>query len=187
MRKHTRIIIATTAAVGMFLPLTACGSIQDKIEKKVVEEIGGKMVGGDLDIDTDEGGFSITGDDGESMTLGSKTLPEDWPADMPLPQGAELLQSVSITDDEDGDIMTGIFTAPGETRAMAEQVSQAMTGAGYPPTDQEPIKGEMGDIVTDIRTYESAEFTVMVSISNMADEEGDVSISYYLGEPDYEE
>lgn len=187
MKKHTRIIIATTAAFGMFLPLTACGAIQDKIEKKVVEEVGGKMVGGDVDIDTDEGAISITGDDGESMKLGGQTLPENWPADMPLPQGHELLQSVSMTDAEDGEVMTAIFIATGVTPDVAEQISQAMNSAGYAPTDQEPLKIEMSDMVSDMRTYESADYGVMVTISNMADEEGNVTISYYLAEPDNEE
>lgn len=184
--KFTRTALAATAALSLLIPLSACGSIQDKIEKKVVEEVAGKMAGGDVSIDTDEGSISLTDEDGASLELGSKTLPADWPADIPMPQDYTLLQAASMTDPDEGPTLTAIITAPGEVNTMAEQLSQAMSGSAYQPTDAEPIQGEIGEITTDVRFYESSQHSVMVNVSNITEDEGTVTIQYYVTDPKQE-
>ncbi len=185
--KITRTLIATTAALGLLVPLSACGAIEDKIQEKVGEKVAGEILGGDVDVDTDGGSISIQGDDGASMEIGGQSLPAHWPADIPLPDNHTLLQVVSLDDADDGQTISAIFDAPGETKVMALHLSEAMTAAGYLPRDAEPITGEMGGMVTDMRSYQSADFAVMVTVSNMADEEGDLSVMYHVTEPDEEQ
>lgn len=189
MRKHTRIIIATTAAAGLFLPLTACGSIQDKVEKKVAEEIAGKALGGDVDIDTDgeDGSVSFTDEDGSSMNIGGKSLPEEWPADLPVPENHEILTSMTINDPEEGPSTMVTFTGDGDVAELAEQLSQALNSSGYASTGEGPNTIELGDMTTDMRTYESASNTVMLTVMDMGEDDEPLTIQYLVGVPDADE
>ncbi|HHU30567.1 MAG: hypothetical protein QM368_08865 [Bacillota bacterium] len=65
----------------MLLPIaTGCG-VKEKISREITEGIINKVTDG-ADIDLNEGAFTITGEDGEKLTIGSAKWPEDQAAAM---------------------------------------------------------------------------------------------------------
>lgn len=75
--------------------------IKAKVEKKIGEGIAEKMIegatGGKVDIsglDAEKGEMTITGKDGEKVTIGGG-LPKDMPKDIPVYPGSEVKGSLS--------------------------------------------------------------------------------------------
>lgn len=178
MNRLTRTAIAVMASLGLLVPLAGCGSIQGKMEEKVTEKIAGEVLGGEVDLDTDDGSVTITDDDGGSMEIGGNELPADWPRDLPLPDDYQIIHVSDIDNDHDGRQITVAFAAPGEVFDVAGQLHQETLAAGYSVAeDSEEMKLDSGDIKSEIHGYESGQTQVLISVSSMADDDL-LTISY---------
>jgi hypothetical protein len=85
-----RKIIAIAVLSGFTL---ACGGVGDAIGDKVGEEIAEKALEGSSGSDVElgrDGSMTVTGADGSMSTLGSATLPSDWPSDVPTVKNGTL-------------------------------------------------------------------------------------------------
>jgi hypothetical protein len=85
---------ATIAVLIAATGLTACGAVAEKAGEKATEKAIESQTGGDVDVDTDDGSVSIETEEG-SASFGTGEVPEDWPDDIPLPDGLEVLTSSS--------------------------------------------------------------------------------------------
>ncbi len=78
------------AVLGAALVLgTGCGAAADKAAERVSEEATEEALGGgNVDID-DDGNVEVETEDG-SLSVGTGELPDDWPEDIPVIEGATL-------------------------------------------------------------------------------------------------
>ncbi len=87
----TRRVLMATAALALVFSVSACGKATDKLSEKIAEKSLEGATGGDIDIDGDDGSFSIKTEDGEFSSKTSQDLPDDWPSDiLPIPGGMEI-------------------------------------------------------------------------------------------------
>jgi len=73
--------------------LVVVGSLMRSSGEYAAERALERAVGGDADIDYDDGGVTVKTDEGEWSTGGE--MPKDWPADVPVYAGAKVLSSAS--------------------------------------------------------------------------------------------
>lgn len=90
-----RVLIGLLVVV-FALGLAGCQSVSDKIGEKVGEEIAGGIVGGNVEVDgdavtieTDQGNITMDSSEGE--------LPEEFPADFPIYDGAKVDSTSSLS------------------------------------------------------------------------------------------
>lgn len=81
-KSHIGALVLTAA---LLVPLTGCGSIQDKIAEKVTEEIAEKAVGGNVDITKD--GVKVQTDGVNYETGNDLKWPKESMGDLPEPKG----------------------------------------------------------------------------------------------------
>lgn len=103
-RRHITTTFATAAAAAAMLVTASCGSAAeeagDTAAEQLTERLAESQGGGDVDVDFDsgDGSFSLETEDG-SFETGSGAVPEEWPEDVPLPDGLEVVSgSTSDTD-----------------------------------------------------------------------------------------
>jgi hypothetical protein len=81
--------------------LAGCGG-DDKAAEKIAEKAIEHESGGDVDID--DGEVSVTDEDGNKSTMSSSDkLPEDFPKEIPLPDGAKVTSGTKVSTDGNGD------------------------------------------------------------------------------------
>jgi hypothetical protein len=104
-------------ALALALAAAACGGDEDTS----IDVPGG----GEIDIDGDDGGITISGPSGE-VNIGTGEYPDGWPSDFPIPDGATPAYSVDagggvavwFASDQSVEDLTAFFTG-------------ALPGAGY--------------------------------------------------------
>ena len=80
---------------ALALTVAGCSAAEDKIGEEVGEETAGAVVGGDVEVGGDS--VTATGEDGDvTITGGGSEMPENFPKDFPLHEGAELDSASSI-------------------------------------------------------------------------------------------
>lgn len=90
MSTHARVRRAALAAllvVSLVALLAAC----QRAAEEIVEEQTG------VEIDQEGDSVTITGSEGEEITHEAESLPDDWPADVPVYEGAEVEASTSVS------------------------------------------------------------------------------------------
>jgi hypothetical protein len=101
-----RIAIAA-AAIAVIGTSAGCG-------EQMAEQIGGEIVDGQVEIDDDS--VSITDDEGNEFAAGGgATIPESWPADVPLFPSGDLALATSQSD--------GTATALWETQSPVNEAA----------------------------------------------------------------
>ncbi|MBN1193010.1 MAG: hypothetical protein JXA36_04900 [Coriobacteriia bacterium] len=85
--------------LALALGLVGCKSIQEKIGEEIGEEIVGAAT--DSDVEIDDEGVTIETEDGEVNVTGgdSGELPDGFPEDFPIYDGARIESSSSLTAD----------------------------------------------------------------------------------------
>ena len=109
--------------------LTACGNTVEN----AVEQAAGDAIDGDVDVDLDNGGISITSSDGTQVQIGGNaTIPDSWPSAIPVFEGGTL---ASVTASADGASVSAVwFTDQAPADAIASY-DALMTAAGYVPAE----------------------------------------------------
>lgn len=77
MKNTPYLLLGAVAVVGA-LTLSGCVNPVDAVVDRVLEGQG-------VDIDQNDGKVTIEGEDGESYSIGGTEVPEDFPAELPLP------------------------------------------------------------------------------------------------------
>lgn len=107
-------ITARTAPILLALTtgLAACGGgdgNEDAIEA-AIEQAGGRDV--EIDVDDDSGSYRVETDEGTFEMSTAAELPDDWPSDVPLPDGFVITGGSSIDGGSSGRLVAVSGTAP---------------------------------------------------------------------------
>lgn len=93
----------------------------------VATDENGEVVTGQADSD---GGFVVESADGESVFSTSEGIPEEWPSDIPQPQGLTNVSGTYFAEgDDSGIVVTG--TAAGSLTESFEDFTSALASAGF--------------------------------------------------------
>jgi hypothetical protein len=84
-------VAGPTLAVVLALVLVGCGGIADEVAEEAAE----RVVGSDVEIDTDDGSVTVESDQGTVAIGTGGDLPDGLPDQLPLPDGLEVLASLS--------------------------------------------------------------------------------------------
>ena len=89
-------IAALTCSLGL---IGSCASASEKVSEKLSEKVieSAAEQGVDVEFDGEGGELSIDGENGSSINVGGTTLPEDWPADVPMPEGFTVTTASSFS------------------------------------------------------------------------------------------
>lgn len=160
-------IVRAVVVAGVGLALAGCGSAAENLTERAIEEAGGGQV--DVEMDEDGGSFSVQGEDGEGsyQVSGDGSMPDDWPEDIPLPDG-QVMGSSSFSDDngEFLGLQLRVESSPEETIATVEG---GLQDAGW--EEQSRFEQDSGVTVQYVKDQNRA-----VSIS-VSEAEGGASLS----------
>jgi hypothetical protein len=87
-------VIVVLVALMLVAIAAGCGSVSEKVGEKAAEKMIEKGTGADVDVKGDDVTFKSKEGDAE-VNIGSKKLPDGFPADFPIYKGAELEGSMS--------------------------------------------------------------------------------------------
>jgi len=91
--------VVAVAVAGVALALTGCGQAAEQAAEEAAEQAIEAQGGGDVEIDADGESFSVEGEDGSEFSVGSDELPDDFPAEVPIPEGGTVESSSSVQTD----------------------------------------------------------------------------------------
>jgi hypothetical protein len=167
---------AVAGLVGLVLVVGAsgCGQIGEKIAEEAVEQ---NTNCDNVDIDASEGGFSgdCEGEEIDVNASGNASLPDDWPADLAPPEGANISSSTSL---EGPPRTLGVIAGiDGDPAAIYSGIKDQLTAAGY--TIESDISTDDGGGTV---TATGPEWTANVIVSTIAAEalDGNVGVTYSL-------
>jgi hypothetical protein len=118
-----RIRTGIAAAALTALTLTACGGGEKALENAIEDATGGEA---DVDLDGD-GSVSISTPDGEYNSGGAAALPDDFPSEIPLPEGD--VELVATYKEANGWFLT--YSAPSVTDGYCEAYFDGFVAAGF--------------------------------------------------------
>lgn len=143
-----RYLVAAAAAV---LSLTACGGGSDNAIEQAIED----ATGGSVDINTDgDGNVQIDTEDGSFSSGGSAEVPDDFPSDVPLPDGIGLTTTLS---DESGWYL--YYESGDLTAEYCEDFLASYEDAGFTEDTRFEASGDLTGI------YSSDQYSVTASCS----------------------
>mgnify|MGYP000939973509 CR=1 FL=1 len=89
--------------LGLSLLLTGCSftdQLGQKAGEKIIEKTIESQTGGKVDIDADGQSMTIKGDNGESVTMGSAKLPDNFPKDILVLDDAKFIFSMASGEND---------------------------------------------------------------------------------------
>jgi hypothetical protein len=139
----TRPSLLRPVAIGavLILTVTGCGNAVEGIAEKAVERAIEDEVGGDASVEVDEDSVTIDTEQG-SITAGSGSVPEDFPADIRLVEG-EVTFAQRI-DGADGTGWSVQIVTTGDAAAVADQVRADLADAGFSVDEQAELAAADG-------------------------------------------
>lgn len=146
----TRILAAGGAGLLAVSALAACGGASEQAAQTMAEEAVEGAIGGDVDISDDS--MTVTDAEGNEMAVGSDiTIPDTWPAEVPLFDGTLSVASVQA----DGTAYA-MWTTDLDASSAADTYGESLATAGYSLTQDATV----GTMV--MREYSSPTRTVSV-------------------------
>lgn len=126
----------------------------------VATDENGEVITGQADGD---GGFVVEGSDGDAVFATTDGIPEQWPSDVPQPQGLSNVTGAYFADgDESNIVVTG--TAAGSLTDAFEGYTSALTSAGF---DEESTFTQGDEAAS--ATFLRGELRISVSIQSVGD------------------
>jgi hypothetical protein len=163
----------TMAVVAVLaLGTTACGSIAERVTEGVLE----RAAGGDVDIDFDEDGGSVTVETSEGTARfgAGGTLPDSFPDDVPLPSADYQVAQSFEQSGSDGvavQVSLGVEAAASD---IAEELEGEFAAGGW---ENESTSRTSGDGFTQITmVFLKDDLRVMLMI--MADDGEEAIVAY---------
>ena len=118
---------AMPGLVAMALTLSACGS--DTAQESLVEALA-DVEGLDVEIDGDDFGYRIEGDDGVMVVGSGASVPSGFPDDFPIYEDAEIVTSYEAEDE----LMVQL-SALGSFEAVMHTYTQSLEASGWEATE----------------------------------------------------
>lgn len=167
------------AALGA-AALVGVGCSGDPLVENLAERALEQALDGDVDINFDEDGGDITVDttDGtfeQSFGEGA-SLPDDFPAEIPVPDGFTPFFSQSSSDDDGQGWSVSFLGDPGVSDAGAD-IQAAFESAGFVTEHESTTNAGGNETVSLVMTNDS--WSVIISIGSS---DGETSVSYFVSE-----
>ena len=118
---------AMLGLVAMAMTLSACGS--DTAQESLIEALA-DVEGLDVEIDGDDFGYRIEGDDGVVVVGSGASVPSGFPDDFPIYEDAEIVSSYEAEDK----LMVQL-SALGSAEAVMRTYTQSLEAAGWEATE----------------------------------------------------
>lgn len=173
--------VATSLALAAVLGAgtVACGGGDDTADDaadEIAEQLAESGSGvDDVEIDSDTGEVQIETEDG-SISTGSE-LPDDFPEDVPLPEGAEITSSVSSSSADGGDGWNVTGTLSDADDSTFDDIVSMFRDDGWDVTNE--VTGESGSGQSSSAILENGTWSVSVSVQ-IGVPELDDSFSYFV-------
>jgi hypothetical protein len=155
-------------ALALSLGGAACGG-GDDVADKIAEEAG---------VSTNEqGNVAVTDKDGNEVEVGSDVdLPDDWPDDLPLPDGTKVISASS--NDQTGFVVSAGLD--GDVTEVGDEIKGTLEDAGY--TIDSDTSSNAGGIEVRYLGATGPEYmaTVTVSDSPAGADVGNLTLGYTL-------
>lgn len=150
-----RIIIVALCIAALALGVTGC---QRAVERAVEGATGVK-------VDQKGESVTVTGDDGEELTISGKggSLPDDWPSDIPVYPGVELVSSSSMRIGDSAH-MTVAWTTSDDVNDAYEWYRDKLPSAGW-------------EITSDFTMEQNGE-----RMANLSSAKGSTEIHIFIGD-----
>jgi hypothetical protein len=167
-RSHRRRLTLLAAAPAVVLGLAVLGScssedVAETLTEQAIESSGGD--GADVSIDSDTGQVDIETEDG-SMSFGTAELPDDWPSEIPLPDGYELTNAmVTGADGERNFIIGGTFD--GDAMETFDSLTEQFTQDGWTEVTKTDMSSSDG--VNASASFNNDTWQAILSVSELAD------------------
>jgi hypothetical protein len=133
-KKNTKLIIVVAVVVFVLFVWQGFSRFAgEKMVERAMEQAGGGDVNYDLDADG-EGTITITGEEGDTYEYsagGSVALPDSWPSDMPIIDGAELGYAGSASPAEGESATMVSLTTTASMDAVTSYYQKALTDNGW--------------------------------------------------------
>lgn len=168
-------VAAGLVGLALLAGTTGCSKIGETVAEEAVERNSDCE---NVDINTDEGGFAgnCGGNDIDASISGNADLPDGYPAEVAPPEGFEIISSTgTATPVQTYDVFG---TMVGEVGATYEQVKTQFTEGGYTIDADSLAEGPTGPVGNFSAT--GPDFTAAVTVSEVATDEGEISINYVL-------
>ena len=158
---------ALLGVVAMALTLSACGS--DTAQESLIEALA-DVEGLDVEIDGDDFGYRIEGDDGVVVVGSGASVPSGFPDDFPIYEDAEIVTSYEAEDQS----MVQL-AALGSFEAVMRAYQQSLEGAGWEATESTLMAGFI------FTTFEKGPRVVSVSAMPVDEENSLISLTTETG------
>lgn len=124
----------------------------------VVTDADGSVVSGN--VDSEDGSFTAESEDGSFSSSTGSELPEDWPDEVPTPDGLTIQSSTETTDGS----TTGIVLIGRADPGFLDDYAGALESAGF------ELESEFSADATSQRSYTSATWNVAVGVFEDGDD-----------------
>ena len=158
---------ALFGVVAIVLTLSACGS--DTAQESLIEALA-DVDGLDVEIDGDEFGYRIEGEDGVVVVGSGASVPSGFPDDFPIYEDAEIVSSYEAEDK----LMVQL-SALGSAEAVMRAYQQSLEGAGWEATESTLMAGFI------FTTFEKGPRVVSVSAMPVDEENSLISLKTETG------
>jgi hypothetical protein len=144
------------------------GNVDAEDGSFTIEGEDGEVVTGN--VDGEDGSFTFEGEDGDefSMNTDEGQLPDDWPSEVPVPEGFEIVSGSSFTSGDDQ--FLSVFGEASDGSAWIAEYGAALESAGFVETSRFSADGD------EFVTYEGNGWNVGVNASQ-ADDGWQVSVN----------
>jgi len=95
-----------------------------------VTDADGDVTTGEVSSDGDSVDFTVDGEDGDAVFTSGEGIPDQWPSDVPEPQGLDEVFGTYISNDESV-IVTVNGTTPADAKDVFEDYADRLTDAGF--------------------------------------------------------
>ena len=155
------VLVRTAVVVGAAaMTLTGCGNAVEGLAEGAVEKALENEIGPSADVQIDDDSFTVDTEEG-SITAGAGSVPDDFPADVPLPEGevsfAQRLESA------EGLGWSVVVTTSGDPTAVAEQVGTDLESSGFTVDNASQFGGSDGSGGTVLAEKDDLSVLVLVA------------------------
>lgn len=171
-----RVVAAGAVGLALVASGVGCGKVADKVAEEAVERNSNCT---DVDIDSGNGGFSGTcdGQELDANASGEAELPDSWPADLALPEGAKIV----LATDQGGQI-TVTAGLDGELAAVTDGIESQLEAAGY--TIEDSTSADNGGTASASIRATGPDHEALVAVTDTANAvDGNLTIVYTLTPP----
>jgi hypothetical protein len=174
MIRPTVLLRAAATCAAAAVALTGCGNAVDDLAEGAVERALENEIGPSADVQIDGDSFTLDTEEG-SITAGAGSVPEDFPADVPLPDGE--VSFAQRLESGDGLTWSVVVTTSGDPTAVTEQLRADLQSRGFTVEDASQFGGADGAGGTVLA--EKADLSVLALV---ADEGGQTVVTYTVSQ-----